>query len=138
VFGLNRERRADKVTEALKSAVSLADDVLRDSKLHGDIRSAADHSSVVAARVQKDLGSVAFVTRLIEDRKLRKHLKALIEDLDSAGARIRKKRSHRLRNVLLIAGVGSLVVAVPDVRRWVSAHVHVGDNGASETIATAT
>lgn len=138
MFGLNRERRADKVSEALKMAASRADDALRDSKLHRDIRSAADHSSIVAARVQKDLGSVALVTRLMEDKKLRKHLKALIEDLDSAGARIRKKRSHRLRNALLIAGVGSLVVAVPDVRRWVSAHVHVGENGGSETIATAT
>ena len=138
MFGLNRERRADKVSEALKTAASFADDVLRDSKLHGDIRSAADHSSVVAARVQKDLGSFALVTRLIEDKKLRKHLKALIEDLDSAGARIRGKRTHRLRNVLLFAGVGSLVVAVPDVRRWFSTHVHLGDNGGSETIATAT
>lgn len=138
MFGFNRESRADKVTEALKTAASYADDVLRDSKLHGDIRSAADHSSVVAARVQKDLGSVALVTRLIEDKKLRKHLKALIEDLDSAGTRMRRKRSHRLRNALLIAGVGSLVVAVPDVRRWVSTHVHVGDNGGSETIATVT
>lgn len=138
MFGLQRKSRADRVKEALLSAASYADGALRDSNLQDDLRSAADHGAIAMRRVRKDAGLSSLVVRLTEDKKLRKHVKALIDDLDSASDRIRGKKRHRLRNALLIAGVGTAVVAIPDVRKWVSAHVPIGENGASETIATAT
>jgi hypothetical protein len=138
MFGLNRRSRAEKVKDALLSAASFADGALRDRSLRADLRSAGDHGAVVAERVRKDAGLSSLVIRLADDKKLRKHLKALLDDLDSASDRIRGRKTHRLRNVLLIAGVGSLIVAVPDLRRWVATHAHVGGNDATETIATAT
>jgi hypothetical protein len=138
MFGLSRKSRAEKVKDMLLSAASYADDALRDRNLHDDLRSAVDHGSVAAARVRRDAGLSSLVVRLSDDKKLRKNLKALLEDLDSASDRIRGKKSHRLRNALLIASVGGLAVAIPDVCRWVSGRVHIGGDGGSETLATAT
>jgi hypothetical protein len=138
MFGLHRKSRAEKVKEALLSAASYADGALRDTSLHDDLRSAGDHGAVAMRRMRKNVGMSSLVIRLVEDKKLRKHMRAMLDDLDSAGDRIRGRKRHRLRNVLLLAGVGSAVVAIPDVRRWVSARAPIGDNGGSETLATAT
>ena len=132
-----RKSRADKVKEALLSAASHADDALRDRRLHNDLRSAARHGDVAAARIRQDVGLSSLLTRLAEDKTLRKNVKALLEDLESAGERIRGKRSHRVRNVLLIASAGSTALAVPAGRRWVSTHLYRTDS-ATETLATAT
>ena len=60
-------------------------------------------------------------SRLANDKKLRKHVRALLDDLESAGDRVRRKRSHRVRNAFLVAaGTGAAVVAVPNARRWVA------------------
>jgi len=44
-------------------------------------------------------------------------LRAAIDDLESAGGRLRRRRSHRLRNVIVIvAGVGAIAAIVPAAR----------------------
>jgi hypothetical protein len=138
MFGLQRKSRAEKVKEALLSAASYADGALRDTSLHDDLRSAADHGAVAMRRVRKDVGTSSLIVRLVDDKKLRKHMRAFLDDLDSAGDRIRGRKRHRVRNVLVLAGVASAVVAIPDVRKWVSSHVSTVDNGGSETVASAT
>jgi hypothetical protein len=139
MFALHRESRADKVKEALQAAASYADDVLRDTRLQSDVRSAIDHGAIAADRVQKDGDLSPLVGRLMHDKKLRKHLRALLEDLESAGDRIRRKKTHRVRNMLLLAGVGGVALAVvPDTRRWIASHLQIGRNGDGEAIVTAT
>lgn len=135
MIGLNKTSRKDKVRDVLLSAASHADTALRDKRLQDDLRSAADHGAAAASRLRKNAGLAGRINRLSEDRKLRKHVKALVEDLDSAHSRMRGKKTHRVRNVLVIVGLGSAVMAIPDVRRWVFAHV--GANG-TDTLATAT
>ena len=59
-------------------------------------------------------------TRLAEDKKLRKNVRAMLDDLDNAGERLRRKETHRLRNIVLaLAGIAAAVVAVPKVRAWI-------------------
>jgi hypothetical protein len=135
MLGLRRKKRAEKVKTALLTAASYADGAVHDGRLRGDLRSAVDHGAVAAKRIRRDVGVSSFVLRLAEDKKLRRNLKALVEDLDSASDRIRGKKRHRLRNVLVIAGVGSMAVAIPDVRRWFAAHI--GGHESGETLATA-
>jgi hypothetical protein len=44
----------------------------------------------------------------------------MLDDLDSAGARVRRKKSHRLRNfVLMVAGVVAAALALPKIRSWI-------------------
>jgi hypothetical protein len=72
---------------------------------------------------------------LAADKKLRKNVRALLDDLDSAGDRLRRKRSHRARNaVLIVAGTGAAITVIPHVRRWIAA----SNNGAMDAVARAT
>jgi hypothetical protein len=135
MLSLRRKKRTDRVMDALLTAASYADGAVHDNRLRSDLRSAVDHSAGAAKRIRRDIGVSSSILRLAEDKKLRKNIKALVEDLDSASDRIRGKKRHRLRNVLVLAGLGSLAVAIPDVRRWFATHIGSQDSG--DTFATA-
>ena len=58
-------------------------------------------------------------TRLASDRKLRRNLRAMLDDLDDAGGRMRRKKTHRVRNFLVVlAGGVAAVLAFPKIRPW--------------------
>ena len=58
-------------------------------------------------------------TRLAADKKLRKNVRAMLDGLVDAGTRMRRRRSHRIRNALLVlVGVVSAALAFPRVRPW--------------------
>jgi hypothetical protein len=121
MLGLTRKSRMERVKDALRDAISYTDELARDERLRSDIRSAIGHGAEARDRVRADIADGRVTSRLAEDKKLRKNLRALLEDLESAGERARRKRTHRVRNALLIAaGTGAAVVAVPSARRWIS------------------
>ena len=106
----------ERVRDALREAVDYTDDLVQDKRLRSDVRSAVGHGALATKRIRQD-GN--FSSRLAADKKLRKHLQALLDDIERVGDRVRRKRSHRVRNTLLIvAGSGAVVAAVP-ARRWV-------------------
>lgn len=125
MFGRTRQSRMEKVKDALGEAIAYTDDLVRDERLRSYVRSAVDHGALATKRLGHD-GN--FSSRLVADKKLRKHLQALLDDLERVGDRVRRKRSHRVRNALLIVvGSGAVVAAVP-ARRWVvdrGAHARV-------------
>jgi hypothetical protein len=126
------------VKDALTEAVTYADELVRDERLRSDVRSAYDHGAAATDRVREDLGQANFTSRLATDKKLRRSLRALLDDLDSAGERMRRKRSHRVRNAMLIVvGTGAAVAVIPNARRWISGQTSASQNGGMETdIAT--
>ena len=114
---ITSETQMDKAKDALRNVVSYADEVIRDERLRTDIRAAVGHGAKASERVKKDIDAGGISSRLAADRKLRKNLRALLDDLDSAGERVRRKKGHRARNVLLIvAGTGVLVAAISGIR----------------------
>ena len=118
MFSLTRETQMDKAREALRDVVSYADEVIRDERLRADIRAAVGHGATATDRLKKDIADGGITTRLARDKKLRKHLRALLDDLDSAGDRMRRKKRHRARNVLLVvAGTGAVIAAIPGIRQ---------------------
>ena len=130
MIGLTRQSRIQKVKDALREAASYTDELIRDERLRSDVRSAFGHGAVATDRVRTDIGAANITSRLAADKKLRKNLRALLDDLESAGERVRGKRSHRVRNALLIvAGTGAAVVAVPNARRWVADHIPSQNGG---------
>lgn len=138
MLGLVRKSRMEKVKDALKVAVAYTDDLIRDERLRSDLRSAVGHGVVATQRMQEESGLSGLTVRLAGDKKLRKNLRSLLDDLDSAGGRVRRKRGHRVRNMLLIAGgSGVALAAVPDARRWVANHLSVSHNGGAGSLATA-
>jgi hypothetical protein len=118
VLSLTRESQMDKARKTLRDVVSYADEVARDERLRADVRAAAGHGAKASERIKKDLDDGDPTGRLVSDKKLRRNLRALLDDLDSASDRVRRKKSHRVRNVLLmVAGVATTVAVV---RLWLS------------------
>jgi hypothetical protein len=121
MVSLTRDSQMDKAKETLRDLVSYADEVMRDQRLRADIRAAVGHGSNAGNRVKKDVDAGAITTRLAADKKLRKDLRRMLDDLDSASERIRRKKSHRARNVLLIvASAGAVLAVIPSVRQWLA------------------
>jgi hypothetical protein len=136
MFGF-RKSRTERVTDALKTALSYMDDVIRDERLRSDIRSAVGHGAVAAHRVGKGSGAPGLTSRLAADRALRKNLRSLLDDVDSAGGRFRRKTSHRFRNALLVVGAtGAIFAVVPNTRRWALERLPASLNGDDASLKT--
>ena len=121
MLNLARQSQTDKVKEILREIISYADEVVRDERLRGDIQAAVGHGSKASDRVKRDIDAGGITTRLAADKKLRRNLRALLDDLDSASERMRRKKGHRVRNALLIvASSGAVLAAVPNARRWLA------------------
>ena len=117
MFGRTRQRRMEKVRDALEEAVAYTDDLVQDKRLRSHVRSAVNHGTLATRRLRHDQD---FRSRLATDKKLRKHLQALLGDIERVGDRVRRKQSHRVRNAfLIVAGTGAVVAVVP-ARRWVA------------------
>jgi hypothetical protein len=121
MLGLTTKSRTEKVKDALTDAISYTDELVRDKRLRSNLRSAAAHGAKARDRFRTNIRDGLSTSRLANDRKLRQHVRALLDDLESAGDRVRRKRSHRVRNAfLIVAGTGAAIVAVPNARRRIS------------------
>jgi hypothetical protein len=118
---LTRQSPMDKRKEIVRGVISYVDEVIRDERLRADIAAAVGHGTKAGDRVKSDIDAGGITTRLAADRKLRNNVRALLDDLDSASERMRRKKSHRTRNILLIVVSASAVLAaVPSLRRWLA------------------
>jgi hypothetical protein len=127
---LRKRSRIAEVSEALHEAASYTH-TLRDRKVRSRIRAAIDHGALVTSRLRRDL-SDGHVTRLANDRKLHRNVRALLADVKSAKRRIERKRRHRVRTVLLlIGGSGAAVAAIPSSRHWFSDKLGLQDDAAA-------
>jgi uncharacterized membrane protein len=110
-------------TQALKdnaaSATELASALVKDQKFRKELVSAVGHGVVARRRAARRIGFIAAVTRLSNDPKIKGELRKMSNSLDKAWGRVEKKRSHKLRNVILVTGVGGVVAFVPQIRRFV-------------------
>jgi len=119
MLGRTKESQMDKATSKVRDILKYAQEVAQDERLRADFRAALDHGSKASDRLKKDLGAGSSYTRLAADKKLRKNLRAMLDDLDDAGSRMRRARSHRVRNALLVlAGSVAAALALQRVRPW--------------------
>jgi signal transduction protein with GAF and PtsI domain len=114
------DTQIDKARRTVLDVVRYAQQVAGDERLRSDVSAALAHGSKATDQVRKDLQADGTYSRLAADKKLRKHLRAMIDDLDAASSRVRRK-SHRLRNIVLVfAGVVAAALALPKVRPWLT------------------
>ena len=117
----SRDTQMDKAKRTMRDVVEYAQKVARDERLRADVSAALAHGSKASDQLKKDIQAGGTYSRLAADKKLRKNLRAMLDDLDAASNRVRRKRSHRLRNVLLmLAGVVAAALAFPKIRPWVT------------------
>ena len=115
-----KQSPVERTKRALREFASYADEVVRDERLRSDIRAAVGHGTEVGTRIKEDIDAGSITTRLATDRKLRRKLRATLDDLDSASDRLRRKRRHYVRNALLIVlGAGAVAASIPKIRSLV-------------------
>jgi uncharacterized membrane protein len=123
-----KRTKTDVVKENAASAAEFATALAKDKKFRKELISAIGHGTVARRRAAKKIGLLATVSRLTSDPKLKHELNKVVKSLDKAWARVEKKRSHKLRNSLIVAGVGA-AAAVP-LRKFLTS------NGTSSTPRT--
>jgi len=114
-------RKRRRLKRRAKDVAVYLDELIRDEHLRANIASAAGHGFVAAERIRKGSGLAGAGDRIASDAELRKNVKALLHDLDEAGARVQRKPTHRLRNAVLVLGAGGSVLAITAYARRVLA-----------------
>jgi uncharacterized membrane protein len=117
-FRVFRRTKSQALKENAASAADFATALAKDRIFRKELLSAVSHGAIARRRAVRRIGFVAAVARLSADPKLRKELRKMTRNLENAWGRVEKKRSHKVRNSLLVAaGVGGVAVAAMKARR---------------------
>ena len=101
------------------SASEFASSLAKDRKFRKELMSAVSHGTTAQRRAVRKIGFWAAMMRLANDPKIRREVNQMVSSLDKAWTRVEKKRSHKLRNLLLVLGIGGGAAAAatrPEVR----------------------
>jgi uncharacterized membrane protein len=137
------EKKGKVLKENAAAARDLAAQLAADKKFRMQLLRAADHSVRAKRHARRHrLGLVAAATRFATDRQLRADASRITRDLRGAWTRVEKKRSHRLRNSILLLGsaAGVAAVVVPRSRGWIAGRLGglgIGDGYRPRTIEAA-
>ena len=124
---LKRSRTA-ALRDNAASVTDFASSLAKDKKFRKELLSAISHGTIAQRRASGKLGFVAAATRLGSDPKLKRELNKMVASLDKVWSRVEKKRSHKLRNFLLIVGIGggAAAAAMPRVRNKLTGQLPLG------------
>jgi uncharacterized membrane protein len=113
-----KRTKSQMLKESAASATDFATALAKDRKFRQELLSAISHGAIARRRAVRRIGFVAAVARLSADPKLRKELRKMTRNLENAWGRVEKKRSHKVRNSLLVAaGVGGVAAAAMKARK---------------------
>src|SRR5436190_12109196 len=106
-----------------KSAGEFAAALAKDKKFRKELLSAISHGTIAQRRAARKIGFYAAMLRLKNDPKLKREVNRMVSSLDKAWARVERKRSHKLRNTLIVVGLGGAAAAAasrPELRSKVT------------------
>jgi uncharacterized membrane protein len=82
---------------------------------------AISHGTTAQRQAARKIGFYAAMLRLKKDPMLRREVNRMVSSLDKAWGRVERKRSHKLRNTLLVlGGIGGVVAAAVPLRKKLS------------------
>ena len=115
---IGRSSTVDAVKDTALNGKDLAAQLARDRKFRKQVVNAVTHGNAARRRARRNLGLVGVITRLATDDELRSELDEMAQELRRAWGRIESKRSHRIRNGLLVAAAlgGAAAWAVPQLK----------------------
>jgi uncharacterized membrane protein len=108
VFG---RTKTQQLRDNAASATELAAALARDKRFRKQLLSAVGHGTIARRRAKRRLGFYAALNRLASDEKLTGELRKMSKNLEKAWSRVERKRSHELRNTVLVVGSAGTVVA---------------------------
>jgi uncharacterized membrane protein len=95
-----------------QSKTDLTAVLARDKKFRKQLLQAVNHGVAAKRRAERRIGFWPAARRLSADEKLRREVGKMTNSLEKAWSRVERKRSHKLRNTLIVVGVGGAAVAV--------------------------
>jgi len=98
--------KTDELKQNAITGKELALALSRDTKFRKQLANAIGSGVRARRRAARRLGTTAAVTRLANDKQLRRELQRMTKNLQNAWGRVERKRSHKLRNTLIVVGVG--------------------------------
>ncbi|MFL5921989.1 MAG: hypothetical protein ACJ75Q_04100 [Gaiellaceae bacterium] len=126
MFGRSKTQAIkDNAVNGTELALALA----RDRKFREQLTSAIGHAAAARRRAASRFGLMAVAARLAADEELRRELAAALDALDHARRRVERKRSHTLRNTMLVLAGGAGAFAAYKLRGKVPQ-----GSGASDTV----
>ncbi len=135
-----RRSKTKVLRENASSTKELAVALSRDRKFRKQLLSALGHGAAARRRAARRIGMTAVLTRLAADRELRRELVRLSKKVQNGWTRVEKKRSHRLRNVLIVLGGTATAAGLGQSRGWLRRKVSAlgfggsGERTISETV----
>jgi len=112
---MSGKSRKERVKANAVSAGALALQLAQDKKIRDRLLSAIEHGYAAGQRTRRGLGLRGTIEGLATDATLLKELRSARIDLEQAYGRLEaKRRTHKLRNLLVLAVLASL--AVPQLR----------------------
>ena len=124
---LKRKNVTAAAGDALDSVSPYVDRLAHDEKLRQRLGAAVTAGAAARQRAKRQAGFLGLATMMATDPVLRAQVSEVIAQLQKARGRMEKTRSHKLRNVmLLLAGTGAVIAAVPSLRSTVMSKVRGG------------
>ena len=117
MFG--RNGRGQVLIDAAGEATTYGGEVLKDKKARRRLAAAATAGVAARRRAKRQTGAAGLLRRLAEDPVFRAQVVTMVVSLQQVWQRVERRRSHKLRNLMLVlggAGAATAVVAVPTVR----------------------
>jgi len=115
---IGRSSTTDQLKESAVNGKDLAAQLARDRTFRKQVVSAVTHGDRARRRARRNVGLVGVVSRLAADTELRDELDQMSRELRRAWRRVESKRSHRIRNGLLVAAAlgGAAAWAFPQLK----------------------
>jgi uncharacterized membrane protein len=131
-----RESRTTALKEKATGGKDLAVALAQDKKFRKELLSAIRHGEFARRRASRRIGPIAVVSRLATDQKLTREVRQMAEHIHRAVTRAEQKRSHKLRNTLILAGTGGVAaLVVPQSRKWLSSRLGRANGSSVRVIA---
>jgi uncharacterized membrane protein len=132
--------KTDVAKEKAATGTELAVALARDKKFRKELTAAIGHGARARRHAARQIGLTALVTRIAADKELQRQVRSMAGNAQRAWTRVERKRSHRLRNFLLLLGAGgaAAAAAVPQVRNAVSRRLTGTTVGGGSTPRTIT
>src|SRR3954470_6414458 len=109
--------KTQKLKDTGASGAELAAALAKDRKFRREVAAAIGHGAKARRSATRQIGAIAVARRRATDERVRRETAEMVENQNSAWGRVEKKRSHRLRNTLLLLGIGGGVAAAASRRQ---------------------
>lgn len=127
------KKTTEKLSDTVETLRPYVDRALKDEDFRNDLQDALETARGLYGNLQKRNGLTAGAAKLATDKDSQDQLRRMLEDLQSAGDRLKgKKDSHKARNTLLLAGVIAGALYNPwtgeQTRKWIMDKIAGGDD----------